>query len=373
LSRRHEVSLVAVGSQDDNAIAELEQLCARVEVVTTNPLTGLRWCLGAAVRGYPLQWGVCHSESLDRRVAEVLASDTFDMVHIEHLRAARLRDLLPATIPSLFDSVDSISLLLERTLRSSHSLRQRMLARIEVDRTRRFESSLLRRFDRVIATSFPDAGRLEALATAGKVSVLPNGVDLARFRPLSEPSEPATLVFSGKMSYHANVSAVRHFVSNVLPRVRSEHPEVRLRIVGSAPPRSVQALAQDPAITVTGYVSDMRDALGRATVAVCPMTVKVGIQNKVLEAMALGVPVVASRAGAEGLAAVAGRDFLVSEDALEMAHDICQLLSNARQRAELAHAGRHYVENHHRWEVIARRLEALYAGAAERHALTAAH
>src|SRR5262249_31425588 len=143
---------------------------------------------------------------------------------------------------------------------------------------------------------------LEALEPESSIAVVPNGVDLDRFEFRLGPREPATLVFWGKLSYHANVTAVLHFVHHIFPRIRARRRDVRLVIVGSDPPRAVQALTRDRSVSVAGYVEDLGAAVGRATVAVCPVTVKVGIQNKVLEALALGLPVVATRAAVEGLA-----------------------------------------------------------------------
>jgi glycosyltransferase involved in cell wall biosynthesis len=111
---------------------------------------------------------------------------------------------------------------------------------------------------------------------------------------------------------------------------------------------------------VTGWVDDMRESIGRATVAVCPVVVKVGIQNKILEAMALGLPVVSSREGAEGIEAEEGRDFLVADDPAAFAAEVCRLLDDAELRARIGRAGRRYVETQHRWDVAAAQLVALY-------------
>jgi glycosyltransferase involved in cell wall biosynthesis len=261
-----------------------------------------------------------------------------------------------------------MSLVLERTLRSSHSLKQRLVARVELARTRRYEAALGHRFDRMVVTSPDDAGALQALAPTANLRVIPNGVDLEHFRPLDGPREPATLVFSGKMSYHANVTAVRYFVDAILPLIRRTHPSVRVRIIGSNPPKTITALASDPAITVTGYVADVPSALAGATLAICPVTVKVGIQNKVLEAMAMGIPVVSTEAGAAGLAATPGRDLLVADTPASFAEQVGRMLDDSVARDALARAGRSYVEAEHRWEVAARRLETLYVESVEAHA-----
>jgi glycosyltransferase involved in cell wall biosynthesis len=185
-------------------------------------------------------------------------------------------------------------------------------------------------------------------------------VDLAYFHPSEGPVDRSTIILSGKMSYHANVTAALYFVREVFPRVRARHPEARLRIVGSAPPTELLNLARDPAIEVTGYLADIRPSIASGAVAVCPVAVKVGIQNKILEAMALGVPVVSTAAGAVGLGARSGIDMLIGRDSDELAQHISAVLDDESLRRRLALAGRQYVETHHRWSTVADTFEALY-------------
>jgi glycosyltransferase involved in cell wall biosynthesis len=334
-----------------------------VDLIPVSTRESVRSCLAGVVRGEPLQANVCYSARLEKRLHELVALHHFDVVHVEHLRAARIVSTLPGRLPTLFDAVDSIALLLQRTIRSSHSVRQRLIATLELHRTRAFEARILTRYDRSIVTSADDAHALRALAPTAHVEVVPNGVDLDYFHPTSEPVAPATLVFSGKMSYHANVSAVVHFVKNIFPLVRRNRPDVRLRIVGSGPPAPIRELARDPAIEVTGHVADLRTYVSTATVAVCPVTVKVGIQNKLLEAMAMQVPVVATRAGAEGLTATPGRDLLVADSSAEFAAHVCRLIADPALARSIARSGRLYVEQHHRWSDIVCTVESQYVEA----------
>jgi polysaccharide biosynthesis protein PslH len=362
LSRRHEVTLLAVGSKRDGpAIAEMRRICRSVEVVPLGGVASLHSLTVAAVRGEPLQSAVCQSSALRQRLDALICTQKFDVAHVEHLRAVRLHSAVSGRLPVVFDAVDCISLLLERTLRSSHSPWQRAIAALELQRTRRFEAALIQRLDRVIVTSRDDAAAFHRLEPTAKPIVIANGVDLDRFRPLVARPREATIVFSGKMSYHANVSAVLHFVHDILPLVRLARHDVRVWVVGSSPPPAIQRLARDPAIRVTGQVPDMRAALAGATVAVCPVTVKVGIQNKVLEAMAMAMPVVCSSLGASGLDARAERDFLVAEDSRAFAHSVLRVLDDPALARQLGESGRRYVETHHRWDVATTRLEAVYA------------
>ena len=360
--------LATSSAQELAYVEQVRELCSRVVVEPLNLRQGLKNCLAAPMRREPLQAAICRSPAVERALLDLLNSDSFDLVHVEHLRAAHLGTLIPKDIPTVFDSVDCISLLLERTMRASHSRRQRVLAALELLATRAYESRLLNRFDRVAVTSQEDGRALQELAPASEVAVVPNGVDLEYFHPLNGSGEPATLVLWGRMSYHANVTAALHFVKRIFPLIRRICPDVHLRIVGSSPSRMVRALARDPAISVIGFVPDIRAAIGGATVAICPVTVKVGVQNKVLEAMAMGLPVVCTEEGYEGLAATPGQDLLVAASEREFADHVCRLLADPRLRKRVGAAGRRYVEDHHRWDTAARKIETLYSDAVARRA-----
>ena len=366
LAGRHEVTLLATDRARKLAEADaIRPFCQKMVLVPLRKWASLLGCGTAALQGDPLQSGFCRSRELERAFRDLVGSRTFDLVHVEHLRAAHLAWHIPDGIPSLYDSVDCISLLLGRTMQSSHSLKQRVLAAMELQRTRGYEARLLRRFDRIAVTSPADRLALLSLAPEAQVTVVPNGVDLEYFRMVGGPRDAATLVFSGKMSYHANVTALLYFMANIFPLVRAARPDVRLLVVGSDPPPSVRALGCDRSITVTGHLADIRPALSRATIAICPMIVKAGIQNKLLEAMAMSLPVVATSNAVQGLSVAAGRDLLVADDPAEFASHVCRLLNSPALRQRIGLAARGFVELHHRWDAAARMLESLYVGAVE--------
>jgi len=361
LAVRHEVTVLAEATtREVEDVARLRELGVSVEAIPLGTGESLWNCGTAALRGEPLQAAICRSREARLRLIRMLESYQPDVVHIEHFRAAYLRSAIPTSVPTLFDSVDCISLLQERTTRQSHSWRQRLLARVELNRTRSYEGRILTQFEQVIVTSAEDRESLLELAPTATIEVVPNGVDLEHFQPMDSPRSPETLIFSGKMSYHANVTAILHFVRHIFPLVRREHPHVRLIVAGSSPPTAVADLSRDPGITVTGYLPDLRPTLATATVAICPVTVKVGIQNKILEAMAMGTPVVASREGATGLAALPERDFLMGDDAAGFAGQINRLLADSALRQRVGKAGRGYVETNHQWAASASALDTLY-------------
>jgi polysaccharide biosynthesis protein PslH len=202
-------------------------------------------------------------------------------------------------------------------------------------------------------------------ATPSSIAVVPNGVDLEYFAPQQLDRTPATLVFSGKMSYHANTAAALFLAQDIMPLVWARRPDVRLVIAGSSPPAAVQALAADRRIQVTGYLPDLRPAIAGATLAVCPLRYGVGIQNKVLEAMALATPAVVARQAARALAVRDRHDLLLAEQPAEYADAILTLLDDPARAARLGAAGRRYVERHHNWDTAAAQLELLYRDAIE--------
>jgi glycosyltransferase involved in cell wall biosynthesis len=162
------------------------------------------------------------------------------------------------------------------------------------------------------------------------------------------------------MSYHANITMTRFLVEEIMPHVWASRPDVKVTIVGKDPAREVMTLAQNPAVTVTGTVADIRPYLQRATLAAAPVTYGVGIQNKVLEAMACATPVVATPQVVTALTAVAGRDLLVAQEPVEFARAVLALLQDDTRREAIGRAGRAYVESHHDWAAITVRLEHIY-------------
>jgi len=151
-----------------------------------------------------------------------------------------------------------------------------------------------------------------------------------------------------------------HFVNDILPSIRVRRPDVKLCVVGKDPPREVLALAQSPAISITGTVSDIRPYLQRASIAVAPIAYGAGIQNKVLEAMACATPVVATPQAVSALGVHSGQDVLLAHEPDVFADTVLGLLADPPRQQQVGRAGRRYVETHHPWSAIAARLEEVY-------------
>ena len=166
------------------------------------------------------------------------------------------------------------------------------------------------------------------------------------------------MCFVGSMDYYPNPDAVMHFYHDVWPTVRREVPSARLVVIGSNPENDIVELGQDPSVTVTGFVEDVRPPIRKAGVAVAPLRMGGGILNKVLEAMAMGVPVVASSIAVQGLAVESGVHLFVADDDEEFAASVKRCLLEPALRARIASAARRYVESSHQWRAIMQRYEA---------------
>lgn len=226
---------------------------------------------------------------------------------------------------------------------------------------REFERRIAHAFDENVLCTPLEQQVFEREIPGARSLVMRNGVDLSFYRPNPARAEAGHLVFVGVMDYLPNVDGCAWFVREILPRVRERFPGVQLSIVGSRPSPEVQALAREPGVTVTGFVDDPREWLERASVSVAPLRIARGIQNKVLEALAMGLPVVGTTSATQGVEGEAGRDFLLANTVDEQVEAVVSLLENPARAKELGARGRAFVESRYDWDVALRPLDELMA------------
>jgi sugar transferase (PEP-CTERM/EpsH1 system associated) len=230
----------------------------------------------------------------------------------------------------------------------------------------RFEAKRLFAFERATATradvslfvseAEAELFRNETGLGTDKVQVLENGIDLEAYAPSNASVQPHLTAFTGQMDYEPNAEAVSDFVRDVWPLVRAALPSAEFAIVGRNPTFAVQALAQHAGVTVTGEVPDTRDWLAKSAAVVAPLKLARGVQNKVLEAMAMGKAVVASSAAAQGIDARAGRDLLVVDEPEAQAAALVHLLTHPDDAAKIGLAARAQMEARYGWPAQLARL-----------------
>ncbi len=223
------------------------------------------------------------------------------------------------------------------------------------------EAELTRKFDTCTATTKAELATLDGINTGAHTDWFPNGVDTKAFSPNPAPYDPDLICFIGRMDYYPNQEAMFDFVRNTFPLLKVKRPAVKLIIVGADPSPEVRKLERTPGVTVTGSVPEVQPYVTKAAVTVAPLNIARGTQNKILESMAMGVPVVASHLAAGGVDAVPGEHILVGSGPEDYAASILKLLDDPALRRRLAEAGRARVLSHHNWSSSMARLDTIIA------------
>jgi len=349
LCQHFRVTLAALAREpsDAEAARELERWC---EKVITAPAGGrVRLLRGgmALLCGRSVTEGFFHSRRLAYALGEEAAREPFDLVLIYS------SNVLPhaLSVPAGARIADLVDVDSAKWAGYADAARwpRRWLYRREARGVRALEQRALDQCDAVILVSDAEVQALGA--ESDKVIAIGNGVDTEYFKPSgAEPARPPSLVFTGQMDYKPNIDGVCWFVGEVWPALRREMPEVTFSIVGRNPTRAVRRLADVPGVRVTGSVPDVRPYLAKATLAVVPLLIARGVQNKILEAMAMGRAVVASPAALEGLEVEAGTEVIEAQAPDEWQLEILDLLQNHARRQGVEQAARSCVEKHYAWE-----------------------
>jgi glycosyltransferase involved in cell wall biosynthesis len=355
LRKEHEVRVLAFRSPDQTAPNE-DPAVRLISRRPPGPIGRTVSLVRAMVTRRPL--GVqALAARLRRPLQAELADFRPDVVHVTTQELALTSEVLGEK-PSVLAALDAWHLNVAAGISISSGLRRFFLRR-QLGWVRRFEGSVFRRFARVVVVSEQDRGALLALDRSMRVVVIPNGVDVERFVPAAAdeaalPVDRARILFTGVMRYPPNVAAAEYLARDIMPLVRARVPQAHLAIVGREPSPSVRTLSVLDGIEVIGEVPDLRPWLTGSRVYTCPMVSGTGIKNKLLEAMACGVPCVATPLAARGLTAQAGRDLLVASDAEKFASHVVAVLTDDRLAARLGAAGRDYVTANHDWATVAR-------------------
>lgn len=305
----------------------------------------------------PSSFGYFHSPTFARRVRRELTAKAYDLVFVHCSSVAPYVANVPSSAIRILDFGDMDS----QKWREYVSYRPLPLAAgywLEAVKLERAERRLARSFDLCTCTTRAELDSLHALGVTESTGWFPNGVDSQFFSPAAD-YDPNLIAFVGRMDYFPNQQAVTDFCGTVLPRLRAHRPDLRFAIVGADPPGHILDLGDLPGVTVTGSVPDVRAHVTRAALTVAPLTIARGTQNKILESMAMGVPVVCSVTASRGVDAAAGEHLLTADTPAEYERQIGAILDSADLRARLARSARERVLSHHSWQGSMVRLDEL--------------
>jgi sugar transferase (PEP-CTERM/EpsH1 system associated) len=371
LSRQGPVDLACLADEPPAPGTQeaLGALCRRVGIVAHG--SRARWvrAAGSVLAGGSLSEGFFWSAEMARQLRTWATSEKYAGVVASASSLAAYLDLPGiAGVPVVVDLMDVDSQKWRDYADKCRGLR-RLTYRVEAARVRRLERRLADRARALVVVSEAEADLLRAVCPAGDVRVVPNGVDLDYFRPAGQGAVSGC-VFVGALDYWPNVDAASWFCKEVWPQVRSRCPGAVVRLVGRRPTDEVRRLGAIDGVEVVGQVPDVRPFVWRSAVAVAPLRIARGVQNKVLEGMAMGLPVVASPQALQGLGNREGLPVLEARTGGDWVETLASLFADATRRRELGVAGREYVERRHAWSSCLAPLGGLLSGSPAAAAVT---
>lgn len=360
LSKRHSIYLFCVSHTKvgEEQIEALRPYCAGIRVVRL--FRPACWC--GVVRNWllakSLQMGYWTTAKAKRACKAFCKEVEPDVVYGQMLRTMPLTARLP--YPRVMDFQDALSMNAERRMDFARGL-WRYVLHFEFKMLRSSEYNAFGIYNALTIISETDADAIPH-KRSGEIRIVPNGVDFDYFKRSVEGtgSEPRyDVVFCGNMSYAPNVNAAKYLVDEVMPKVWTKRPKTTLLIAGTSPKRSVVKLGEDERITVSGWLKDIREAYTSAHVFAAPMQIGSGQQNKLLEAMAMGMPCVTTGIAAASLGVEHGKQVLIADRAEAIAGSLLQLLDDPGKADALAKEGNRFVHEHYEWATAVEKLEAV--------------
>jgi len=356
LATRHELHLVTFlqDKTDLQYLPELKQIFKEIHLVPLSRLQSYGNSLMAFFHKEPFQVRYFHSKAMAEKITWLRQQHRYDAVHVQHLRMAQYWADYKDT-PRILDLPDAYSLYWKRRVNGARGL-LKAFNRMEQRRVSAYEQ-VLKAYELSLVCSREDLSYLEQEQGIGNVRLLPNGVDLDTFSAdAHDYTQNKTILFTGNMDYAPNVDAVLYFVREIFPLIREQAPGVEFVIAGQRPVKKVQALAAAD-IRVTGFVKDLAEWYARAAIVVAPLRFGAGTQNKVLEAMAMGVPVVSRSIGFNGLNIASGEGVVLATETQSFADTCLALLQSQDYRQRVGAAGRQAIRSQFDWNVVAALLE----------------
>ena len=331
--------------------------CTAVEMGLVNEPTQWARMIVRLPLATPSSMGYFYSPELARKVRHLLATQHWDLIFVHCSSVAQYVEHV-TDVPKVLDFGDMDS---QKWLEYANykPFPLSLGYALEGSKMLRAEQRLARRFDMCTVITRAEWLTLQDYATGAATDWFPNGVDTDFFSPTEGTSDTDTISFIGRMDYYPNQECMERFCNGVWPLLRARRPALKLLIVGADPSPPVRALGELPGVTVTGSVPDVRPYIRSSALTVAPLAIARGTQNKILEAMAMGVPVVTSRAAAGGVDADADSHLLVADSTSDIAQAVLRIVENPAERARLALAGRARMLSHHAWPRSMQRLDGI--------------
>lgn len=361
LSKNNEIYLFCVSHTKvlPEHVEQLRPYCQDICCVNSPKLANYKNIVRNYLHTKSLQIGYWDSRKARKAVKEFVRKVRPDVIYSQMVRTMPWISRLP--YPKVMDYQDALSMNTERRMDQTRGLWHYIL-HFEFKMLRSTEYNAFKIFDALTIISEPDSDAIPRPKN-GEIHIIPNGVDFDFFDRTKLPSPAGAapkwdIVFCGNMGYEPNVHAAQYLVKEVMPLVWKEVPGTTVLLAGANPKHGVSNLASDK-VSVSGYVADIRECYAASSIFVAPMLTGSGLQNKLLEAMAMQLPCVTTSIANDSLGARDGSEVLIGDNAEAFAAHIVSLLRDADKRASLAQSGRQYALDHFSWETSCQQLEAV--------------
>jgi glycosyltransferase involved in cell wall biosynthesis len=357
LARRHEIHLVSLLIEDDAEHLDWPRRhCASVRTVPVGrhrQLVAPLSALAAHLWGKPLQ---------QRRAMARLLHEAVGSFHVMHVEGGYAAGIVPEELPiaKVLSLHDSWTLRCDEMLRCAPSFNERLYYHLLKLHEPRYERLVYPRYERCTVVADRDGDEIRRVVPEARVDLIPYGTDTAYFHPVAVAKEPRTLVFHSHLGYAPNIAAALEFANDIFPIVRERVPDAVFHLVGANPAPEIQALAERPGVRLSANLPDLRPAVCAGRIYVCAIRHGTGLKSKMLEAMAMRLPIVGYPGSTVGLEGVAGQHYMVAHTPQQFAHHVVALLGDPGRAERLARAGRALVEERYSWESRAQAYEMLY-------------
>lgn len=355
LHRHHEISLMCFKNRHDDSsrVRELKNMCRRVDIFLLNERRPFYL--------FPYEPYIDYqSEEFHHRLQKLVQKEKFDLIQFEYVQMGLFHKDVEG-IPSVLTEHELGFLAALKRIPFLENPFEKIRARYNALQTMKRELEILQTVDHVICMNQHETDTVRGYLQKDNVSVLPHGLDTVYFQP--DPSiepEPFSIGFFGAYHHQPNVDAVLHFVRDIFPLVKERVPAAHFYAIGIHPPEELQRLNDRADVTVTGFVSDIRELLNKCRVVVAPLRLGLGMRVKMMEAMGMGKPVVATDLACAGFDAVDGQHVMIANTPETFSEAVCYLLQDRGCAERLGKEARKLVEEHFDFNAVGRRMEAIY-------------
>ncbi len=291
----------------------------------------------------------------------LLQKETFDLIQFEYIHTGDYYKSIPPSIPTVLTEHELNFQALKRRVEIEKLVFNKILYFLKSQIVRKRELRIMKNVDKIICVNEMDKKELSKYISSENISVIPHGVDVNFFAPQPEyEPEKETIGFFGYYKHYPNVDAVLYFAKEIFPLIKKEHPSIKFLIIGREPPREVRALEKIKGIVVTGYVENLREYLQKCEVIISPIRLGMGMRVKILEAMAMAKPIVATRLSCEGFKVIDGKHLLIANEPQIFAESVSFLLENPEIAKKFGENARKLAIAEYNYKKIGNMIESLY-------------